>query len=146
MTAAEESTVARVTSRDGTEIAYRASGEGPPLILVHGGTADHTRWYPLLPYLEPHATVIAVDRRGRGGSGDGHVYGAAREYEDVADVIDAVAQAHGSPVDVLGHSFGGVCAYGGAMLTANIRTLELHEGWPAPTPERRRYRPRSRSA
>jgi pimeloyl-ACP methyl ester carboxylesterase len=33
----------RVISADGTPIAYRRSGEGPPLVLVHGGTADHTR-------------------------------------------------------------------------------------------------------
>jgi pimeloyl-ACP methyl ester carboxylesterase len=36
-------------SRDGTEIAYWTSGKGPPLVLVHGTTADHTRWDPVLP-------------------------------------------------------------------------------------------------
>ena len=32
-----------VTSRDGTPIAYRRSGHGPPLVLVHGTSADHSR-------------------------------------------------------------------------------------------------------
>jgi pimeloyl-ACP methyl ester carboxylesterase len=130
------STVARVVSRDGTEIAYWTSGEGPPLVLVHGATADHTRWRRLLPYLEPHATVHAIDRRGRGASGDAPDYDVAREFEDVAVVVDAVAEASGSAVDVLGHSFGGLCAFGGATLTPRIRKLVLYEGWPAPNADR----------
>ena len=130
-----ESTATRVVSRDGTEIAHWTSGVGPPLVLVHGTTADHTRWRPLLPYLEPHATVHAMDRRGRGASGDGPDYDLAREFEDVAAVVDAVADASGSAVDVLGHSFGGLCAFGGATLTSNIRKLMLYEGWPPPNPD-----------
>src|SRR5687768_11532650 len=105
MTRTDQATVTRMLSRDGTAIAYWTSGEGPPLVLVHGTTADHTRWRPLLPYLEPHATVHALDRRGRGASGDAPDYGVAREFEDVAAVVDAVAEAAGSAVDVLGHSF-----------------------------------------
>src|SRR5687768_5829287 len=95
-----------VVSRDGTQIVYWASGDGPPLVLVHGAPADHTRWRPLLPYLEHHVTVHAMDRRGRGGSGDAAAYGLEREYEDVAAVIDAVVAAFGQPVDVYGHSHG----------------------------------------
>ena len=90
----------RAVSADGTEIAYWSSGEGPPLVLVHGATADHNRWRPLLPYLEPRRTVLAVDRRGRGESGDAPDYHIAREFEDVAAVVDAVAEASGAAVDV----------------------------------------------
>ena len=122
-----EATPTRVTSRDGTEIACWATGEGPPLVLVHGTTADHTRWRPLLPYLEPHATVHAVDRRGRGASGDGEPYDLAREFEDVAAVVDAVAERCGAPVALLGHSYGGLCALGAATLTANLHALTLYE-------------------
>jgi pimeloyl-ACP methyl ester carboxylesterase len=63
-----EPSATRVVSRDGTEIAYWTSGEGPPLVLVHGAPADHTRFRPLLPHLEPYATVHAMDRRGRGAT------------------------------------------------------------------------------
>jgi pimeloyl-ACP methyl ester carboxylesterase len=63
------STAARVLSCDGTEIAYRTSGDGPPLLLVHGTAGARERFAPLLPYLEPCATVHAMDRRGRGASG-----------------------------------------------------------------------------
>jgi pimeloyl-ACP methyl ester carboxylesterase len=125
----------RATSLDGTEIAYWTSGTGPPLVLVHGAPADHTRWQPLLPFLEPHATVHAIDRRGRGGSGDAPEYELAREFEDVAAVVEAVASESGSAVDVYGHSFGGLCTLGGATLTPSVRRLALYEGWPLVEPE-----------
>src|SRR5688500_12526490 len=70
----DEAVMSRVISGDGTDIAIWTSGHGKPLILVHGAPADHTRWRPLLPHLEPHVTVHAIDRRGRGGSGDGPAY------------------------------------------------------------------------
>jgi pimeloyl-ACP methyl ester carboxylesterase len=89
----------------------------------------------LLPYLESHTTVHAMDRRGRGGSGDGEEYALEREYEDVAAVVDAVAEASGSAVNVYGHSHGGICAFGGATLTSNMRRLLLYEGWALPNPE-----------
>jgi pimeloyl-ACP methyl ester carboxylesterase len=66
-----ERTPTMVESPQGTKVGYWTSGKGPPLVLVHGVTSDHTRFAPLLPYLEPHFTVHALDRRGRGASGDG---------------------------------------------------------------------------
>lgn len=131
MTSTPEQRPQHVRSADGTEIAYWTSGSGPPLVLVHGTTADHTRWRPLLPYLEPHLTIHAMDRRGRGGSGDGADYRWEREAEDVAAVIEAVAAAAGQQVDVYGHSYGGLCAFGAAAMSAMVRRLVLYEGWPA---------------
>jgi pimeloyl-ACP methyl ester carboxylesterase len=124
----------RVTSPDGTAIAVWHTGGGSPLVMVHGVTADHTRWQPLLPWLEPYVTVYTMDRRGRGASGDHPEYDLAREWEDVAAVVDAVADAAGSPVDLYGHSYGGLCAYGAATLTRNLRRLVLYEGWPSEDP------------
>jgi pimeloyl-ACP methyl ester carboxylesterase len=87
----------------------------------------------LLPWLEPHATVHAMDRRGRGASGDGPDYDLAREFEDVAAVVDAVAAASGSAVDLYGHSFGAACALGGAALTTKVRRLAVYEPPVSPT-------------
>lgn len=127
---AEGSRMTRVVSRDGTEIAYWTSdGGGPPLLLVHGTACDHSRFAPLLPYLQPHATIHAMDRRGRGASGDAADYDPAREFQDVAAVVDAIADTSGSSVAVYGHSYGGYCAFGAATLTSNIRRLVLYEGW-----------------
>ena len=72
---------ASVASRDDTEIAYWTSGDGPPIVLVHGTPADHTRWRPLLPYLERQVTVHAIDRRGRGASGDAALAATAARPE-----------------------------------------------------------------
>ena len=116
------------TSRDGTPIAYRRSGSGPPLVLVHGTTADHTRWAGVLPSLERHFTVYAMDRRGRGGSGDADGYAIEREFEDVAAVIEAI----GEPVFLLGHSYGAVCSLEASRLTDKVRRLILYEP-PIPT-------------
>lgn len=115
-----------VRSKDGVTIAARKRGTGPPLVLVHGGTADHTRWNPVLPRLEQRFTVYAVDRRGRGNSGDADDYSLEREFGDIAAVVDAIGQ----PVHLLGHSFGAFCALEAALLTDNLKSLILYE--PAP--------------
>ena len=112
-----------VTSSDGTLIAFERTGEGPPLVLVHGSTADHTRWPSVLPELSSHFTVLAMDRRGRGQSGDNDTYLIDREYEDVA----AVVRASGARVDLLGHSFGALCAMEAALLVENLNHLVLYE-------------------
>ena len=127
MTRTDRTTTTHTTSRDGTAIGYATSGEGPPLVLVHGGLGDHTRWSELVPYLEPHRTVHAMDRRGRGLSGDGPDYCPEREFEDIAAVVDAVAEDAGSDVDVYGVSNGATFALGAATLTPNIRRLALYE-------------------
>ena len=56
-------TMETVTSRDGTPIAYERGGEGPPLVLVHGTTSDRSTWDLVLPELQNHFTVYAMDRR-----------------------------------------------------------------------------------
>ena len=121
-----------VGSRDGTPIAVFSSGVGPPLVLVHGATADHTTWRTAGPLLEPRFRLHAIDRRGRGASGDGPSYTIEREYEDLAAVADAVAAEAGVPVDVVGHSYGGRCALGAGLLTASIGRLVVYEGAPSP--------------
>ena len=124
-------------SRDSTESAYGQAGKGPPLVLVHGTPADHTRWRPLLPYLETHFTLFAGDRRGRGASTDSPDYALEREFEDIAAVVNAVASMGGGPVSVsvYGHSHGGIVAFGAATITENIHRLVLCEGWPLPDPK-----------
>jgi len=112
-----------VTSRDGTEIAFQRSGTGPPLILVHGTSATHARWRPVLPAFEERFTVFAIDRRGRGESADADDYQVEREFEDVAAVVDALDE----PVNLLGHSYGAICAVEAARLTENVRKLVLYE-------------------
>lgn len=54
----------------------------------------------------PDGTANAVERRGRGKSGDTKPYAIEREFDDVAAVVGSI----GEPVSLLGHSSGGTCA------------------------------------
>jgi pimeloyl-ACP methyl ester carboxylesterase len=110
-------------SKDGTTIGYEKSGQGPPLVLVHGTGADRTRWAPVLGRLGERFTVCAMDRRGRGASGDGPVYAIEREFEDVAAVVDAI----GETVYLLGHSLGAVCSLEALLLTDRVKRAVLYE-------------------
>ena len=92
-------------------------------MLVHGTSSDHTRWAKVLPSLEERFTVFAVDRRGRGASGDADEYAIEREFEDVTAVVEAL----GEPVTLVGHSYGGICALEAALETSAIRRLVLYE-------------------
>jgi pimeloyl-ACP methyl ester carboxylesterase len=113
-------------SSDGTRIAYWRGGSGPPLVLVHGATANHLRFRTIQPLLEEHFTVYAIDRRGRGESGDAPEYAIEREFEDLATVVDSLDE----PASLLGHSYGATCALGAARLASNLRKMVLYE--PAP--------------
>ena len=116
-----------IASRDGTRIAFWRSGRGPPLLLVHGATADHTTtWRFVLQDFEQRFSVYAMDRRGRGGSGDSASYALQREAEDIVAIIDCI----GEPVNLLGHSYGGLCAIEAALLTDKLRKLILYEEVP----------------
>lgn len=115
-----------VQSPDGTSIAVWSSGEGPPLLLVHGSMSDHQRWR-ITDYLVPHRRVHAMDRRGRGGSGDGADWSLEREVEDVVAVVDTLADESSALVDVLGHSFGGYLSLRAAARTSRMRRLTVYE-------------------
>jgi pimeloyl-ACP methyl ester carboxylesterase len=132
-----ESVPARsATSADGTRIAgFELGGSGDPIILVHGTSADHTTWRVSGPLLARNHRVVAVDRRGRGASGDGPEYAFAREFEDLVAVAQVVAAEAGRPIDVVGHSLGGRIALGAALDTDAIRRLVTYESAP-PVPGR----------
>ncbi len=112
-----------VISKDGTRIAYERSGTGPPLVLVHGTGIDHSYWDLLVPILATDFTVYAVDRRGRGQSGDTLPYALQREFEDVVALVNSIRE----PVTVFGHSYGALCALEAVTFRSHIRKLILYE-------------------
>jgi pimeloyl-ACP methyl ester carboxylesterase len=116
-----------VRSDDGTAIGLLTAGSGPPLLLVHGGLSGMRRWAPLWAHLVPRFRVTALDRRGRGASGDGPEYAFAREVEDVRAVAERLAGEAGGPVDVFGHSLGGDVVLAAAGAGAPVRRLALYE-------------------
>jgi pimeloyl-ACP methyl ester carboxylesterase len=111
-----------VGTSDGVRIACEVSGEGPPLVLVHGAGSARWSFDAVRPHLEARFTVIALDRRGRGESTDSREYSLEREYEDVA----AVVRDAGDGALLVGHSYGGLVAAGAARL-ARVPRLALYE-------------------
>jgi pimeloyl-ACP methyl ester carboxylesterase len=93
----------RVTSKDGTSIAYEHDGRGPALILVGGAIDDGSENAPLIPELAEKFTVYNYARRGRGESGDTPPYTVEREIED----LQALIAQDGGAARVFGASSGG---------------------------------------
>jgi pimeloyl-ACP methyl ester carboxylesterase len=117
-----------VTSSDGTRITYVRTGSGPPLVLVHGTSVERFSFRFVEPLLTDRFTLFAVDRRGRGQSGDPtDGYHIEQEFEDIAAVVDSLTE----PADLLGHSYGATVALGAAPLARNLRRLILYEPAPA---------------
>jgi len=123
----------RVAGPDGVEIAVFRTGDGSPLLLIHGATADHTTWRTSGPLFAGRHRVFAMDRRGHGASSDaapGEPYTIDREFGDVAAVVDAIAGESRRSVDVVGHSYGGRVGLGAALRTPRIRRVVVYEGAP----------------
>jgi pimeloyl-ACP methyl ester carboxylesterase len=116
-----------VPSVDGTEIGLLTAGTGPALLLVHGGMGRLERWAPLWELLTGHWQVTAMDRRGRGSSGDTGPYRLEKEYDDVAAVATSMADSSGRPADVFAHSYGALCTLGAAARAAPFRRIALYE-------------------
>lgn len=113
----------RVTSRDGTTIAYDRQGAGPPVILVGGGLDDGSENAPLAAELADRFTVYNYARRGRGESGDTQPHAVERELEDLEALI---GQAGGS-AHVYGVSSGGMFAFEAAAAGLAIQRLGVYE-------------------
>jgi pimeloyl-ACP methyl ester carboxylesterase len=116
-----------VTSADGTRIGLLTAGTGPGLLLVHGGMGRLERWEPIWGLLAERWRVTAMDRRGRGSSGDTGPYRLGKEYGDFAAVAASLAEREGGPVGVLAHSYGATCTLGAAASGAPLRRLVLYE-------------------
>jgi pimeloyl-ACP methyl ester carboxylesterase len=112
-----------VTSRDGTEIAFDRVGQGPPVILVSGGSVDRMSLAGLSGQLSSDLTVLNYDRRGRGPSGDTQPYAIDREIED----IEAVIEAAGGEAGIFGSSSGAVLAMFAAGAGLPITKLAMWE-------------------
>ena len=89
----------------GHQIAYRAGGQGPVLLLLHGIAGSSGTWVPAMRLLQSDFTVLAPDFLGHGESakplGDyslGNLASATRDLLDLLGIDRAT---------VVGQSFGG---------------------------------------
>ena len=55
------------TADDGEKIHLKISGEGPPMVMLHGWTSSHQEWFPFVAELQKRHTVFRWDARGHGG-------------------------------------------------------------------------------
>jgi pimeloyl-ACP methyl ester carboxylesterase len=123
-----------VTSKDGTSITFDRLGDGPPVILVCGGSVDRMSNAGLAQELASDLAVLNYDRRGRGPSGDTQPYAVEREIEDIAALLEAA----GGEAGVYGSSSGAVLAMlaaGAGLAIPKVAMWEppyIPEGWPRP--------------
>ncbi|MDB5171155.1 MAG: alpha/beta hydrolase [Candidatus Saccharibacteria bacterium] len=114
----------KVTSQDGTIIAYDKKGQGETLILVLGALNKRGSGKKLTELLTDHFTVISYDRRGRGDSTDTQPYSVEKEVDDIRALIDE----HGGSAYLYGHSSGAVLALLAAKkLRTKVTKLALYE-------------------
>jgi pimeloyl-ACP methyl ester carboxylesterase len=92
----------RLYERRGALIRTFEGGEGPPLLLVHGFGGAAWNFAELAPLL-PGRRLIIPDLPGHGAS-------SPLPAPTLAGFADVLAQILDGPVDVLGHSLGGVVA------------------------------------
>lgn len=128
----------KVTSKDGTEIAYEMLGSGPPLILVDGALCYRASGpaRPLAEQLKDRFTVYIYDRRGRGESGNTLPYAVEREVED----LEALIAAAGGSAMLYGISSGGVLALEAANRSNGVVSVFVYEA-PLITDSTRRLAP-----
>jgi pimeloyl-ACP methyl ester carboxylesterase len=105
----DKTMVPRFASVNGMNIAYRITGDGPPLVLVMGYRLNSTAWpASFIEQLARQFTVITLDNRGTGLS-DKPVkgYAIANMARDLCGLLDEleIPRAH-----ILGYSMGGAIA------------------------------------
>lgn len=117
------------TKGAGRRIVWRRFGEGPSLVLLHGGHGNWMHWVRNIESLSQRHTLWLPDMPSYGDSDDLDVDGRAPDAMDrMVDAVDAsMAEVLGpgaTPVDLAGFSFGGFVA---ARLAARglVRRLAL---------------------
>lgn len=94
---------------DGARIWHAVHGEGPAIILLHGGLGNAGNWgYQVPALVAAGRTVIVIDSRGHGRSTrDAQPFGYGRMAEDALAVMDHLGLAR---ADLVGWSDGACTA------------------------------------
>ncbi len=109
---ADPPTGIRHLDRPGARIAYRLTGEGRPLVLLHATLSSSAQLRRLADRLAEWFTVVAIDRRGSGSTrltppAEPGPIEIAVHVEDIGAVLAAEGLG---PALVVGHSYGGCLA------------------------------------
>jgi len=96
---------------------YEVTGQGQPLLLIHGNGEDHSIFDKAVPLLKDHFRVYALDSRGHGQSFPVNEY----HYQDMADDIRRfIAELALEKPVLCGFSDGGIL---GLMLASQFPDL-----------------------
>jgi pimeloyl-ACP methyl ester carboxylesterase len=99
-------------------------GAGVPVVLLHGAMADAHEWRHVVDAVAPGRPALVPNRRGRRPSGDlPEGYSVQTEVEDLLGWLDM----QDGPVDLIGHSYGGLIAVEAVRRGAAVRSLVLYE-------------------
>lgn len=107
-------------------MVWHAWGEGPALVLLHGGTGSWRHWVRNIGPLARGRRVVAPDLPGLGES---DLPLAPEDPHDTAGILAAgldTVLGHGTPYDLAGFSYGGVIA--GCLAVrevARVRSLTI---------------------
>jgi pimeloyl-ACP methyl ester carboxylesterase len=111
-------------SFDGTSLACRRIGSGPPVVMVHGSGGGLHSWQPVADRLSDRFELWLPARRGYAPSGPGRARkSCADEVGDLAALIDGI----GRPVHLVGMSYGATVALHAAAAGLPLRSLTLWE-------------------
>jgi pimeloyl-ACP methyl ester carboxylesterase len=99
------------------EVDYTDNGQGPAVILIHGGASNNRQWEPLIDQLQDRYRVLAVNLRGTGKTST-WPSGKPQPLSAQTQLIEALAELVGEPVSLVGHSYGGTIAMKVAQTTA----------------------------
>lgn len=86
------------------ELVYQEVGSGPPLVFIHGFSANHLSWWQQLPAFRDNYRCIAPDQRRFGLSIDTDGRGVAAFPDDLRALLDELGVDRAA---LVGHSMGG---------------------------------------
>ena len=94
-----------IRADDGEQIHVHVSGSGNPILLLHGWTASHASWAPLVAPLSRHYRLLRPDARGHGGHAltVDHEPDVKRLARDLINLLDHFEIER---VAAVGHSMG----------------------------------------
>lgn len=99
-------------THDGIRLFYEDTGQGRPLLLLHGLTSNHQMFYREIGYLKDKFRIIALDSRGHGESDRPDDFTLD---DHIADTLALLDHLELDSVYVLGISMGSYIAQGIAI-------------------------------